>query len=128
MATATRSRTAARIVGVRAVDRTRVCDRLTRVKSSNRSRSTTVRPSRPALRIRPVTRSTSPMTTASISAIGAGRGPSRAANRSNRRRLPTCTRARIAVVGQRVQVPAGRLTQDGDQPGLVQGSATWPTV
>ena len=42
-----------------AVGRARVCERVARVKSSKRSRSTTVRPTRPAVRIRRVTRSTS---------------------------------------------------------------------
>ena len=42
-----------------------VCERVARVKSSNRSRSTTVRPTRAAARIRRVTRSTRPTRTAS---------------------------------------------------------------
>ena len=45
-----------------------VWERVALLKSSNRSRSTTVRPVRPAARIRPVIRSIRLTTTASISA------------------------------------------------------------
>ena len=53
-----------------------VCDRVTRVKSSKRRRSTTVRPARPAARIRRVTRSTSAARVASIRCHDVGRRPS----------------------------------------------------
>ncbi len=67
-----------------AVGRASVCDRVARVKSSKRSRSTTVRPTRPAVRIRRVTRSTS-ADEHGVELVGRARptGRARAANRSS---------------------------------------------
>jgi hypothetical protein len=67
-AAATRPRAAARIGPVDPVALAIVCERVARVKSSKRKRSTTVRPVRCAERIRRVIRSMRPMTTASSSA------------------------------------------------------------
>ena len=63
----TSRRAAARMGAVDDVDHGKVCDRVARVKSSKRSRSTTVRPVRPAARMRPVMRSIRPTATVSIS-------------------------------------------------------------
>ncbi len=73
-----------------------VCDRVARPKSSNRRRSTTVRPVRPALRIRRVIRSTRLTTTASTSAadIVLPRLPSARCAPTERRRTPVTTRRR----------------------------------
>ena len=70
-----RDRTAMSTVSVWAVGCISVCDRVAREKSSNRNRKTTVRPTRPAARMRRVTRSTSPMRTPSTASNGATRGP-----------------------------------------------------
>ena len=71
-----------------AVGRGSVCERVAREKSSKRSRSTTVRPTRPALRIRRVTRSTRPIATASISAGDFGERPSARCEPIEPRRRP----------------------------------------
>ena len=100
-----------------------------RVKSSKRSRSTHAcgRPGRrPASGGRPgrpgrSARRRSPRRTA-----GAGRA--RAASRSSRRRRPTTHRPRIAVVGQRVQVPTGCPTEHRRPAPRSPSSATSPTV
>ena len=71
-----------------------VCDRVARVKSSNRNRSTTVRPTRPAARIRRVTRSTSPTSAASMASARLSRDRPRArCDPIERRRRPTVHRA-----------------------------------
>jgi len=65
-----------RIVSVLAVAWGNVCERVAREKSAKRSRSTTVRPTRPAVRIRRVTRSTSATSAASTSSSDLGERPS----------------------------------------------------
>ena len=80
-----------RTVSVWAVARGSVCDRVARVKSSKRNRSTTVRPTRPAARKRRVTRSTSPTTTASRASGVVFRRPSACCDPIECRRRPTCT-------------------------------------
>ena len=98
------------MTSVDAVARGMVCDRVARPKSSNRNRSTTVRPVRPALRIRRVIRSIRLMTTASTSAADIVLpAPSEGALRADRaaahaRHHP----APIDVAGQREQLAAHR--------------------
>ena len=108
VAAASRPRAVARIVCVCAVGRSSVCDRVAREKSSKRRRSTTVRPTRPAARSRRVTRSTSP-TSAASSASADGRCTAERPLRADRA-APAARphRPRVAVVGERVQVPARR--------------------
>jgi len=79
-----------------AVARDIVCDRVARLKSSNRKRSTTVRPVRPALRIRLVMRSTRLTMTASTSAadIVLPARPNARCAPTERRRTPVTTRRR----------------------------------
>ena len=84
-------RTAARIVSVWAVARNNVCDLVARVKSLNRSRKITVRPTRRAVRNRRVMRSTRATATASMSPGVFGRRPSAHCEPIERRRRPTCT-------------------------------------
>ena len=70
----------------------RVRERVARLKSSNRSRSTTVRPTRSAARIRRVTRSTSPTSIASRSPLTSPRRrPSACCEPIDPRRRPVCT-------------------------------------
>ena len=96
---------------VRAVARVSVCEQhVTREKSANRSRSTTVRPTRCAARIRRITRSTSPASGGVDVGGGARAGcPSGAlgAHRGPWAGGPTCTGRRGSRrAGQRVQVSA----------------------
>ena len=67
-ADATSARAVARMVCVDEVAHGNVRDRVARPKSLNRNRNVTVRPVRPAARIRPVIRSIRLITTTSISA------------------------------------------------------------
>ncbi len=93
-AEATSCRAAARIGCVAEVANGSVRERVARPKSSNRSRSTTVRPVRPAARMRAVMRSIRLTTTASISA-GDRAPPARPKARwapTDRRRAPVVTR------------------------------------
>ena len=110
-AAASSSRVVSRIVSVWAVGRGSVCERVAREKSSKRSRSTTVRPTRPAVLIRRVTRSTRPIATASISAGDFGERPSARCEPIEPRRRPGCDGPRVAVVGERVQVAARRAAE-----------------
>ena len=97
-----------RIVWVCAVASGSVCERVARVKSAKRSRSTTVRPTRPAAahpaghpvdRGRPGSRRAPP--------AARGRRPERPLRADRAAPAADLDRARVAVVGQRVQVPAG---------------------
>ena len=112
------ARTVARIVWVCAVASGRVCDRVAREKSPNRNRSTTVRPTRPAARIRRVTRSTSPTITASIASADFGAPAERALRADRTPATADLHGPGIAVVGEGVQVPPGCSTEDRDQHGL----------
>ena len=107
-ATASSPLAAARISCVLAVGCGSVCERLAREKSSKRRRSTTVRPTRPAVRIRRVTRSTSATSDVSISANAVGERPRARCAPIERRRRRLCTGRGISVVGERVEVPARR--------------------
>ena len=68
-----------------------VCERVMRVKSPKRMRSTTVRPTRSDARRRRATRSTSPMSTASRSAAVRGPRPSACCEPIERMRRPVTT-------------------------------------
>ena len=68
-----------------------VRDRVARVKSSKRNRSTTVRPTRPDCRMRCVTRSTMLRNTASSSPAAFGRRPSARCEPIEERRFRACT-------------------------------------
>ena len=68
----------ARIVSVAAVACFRVCERVARLKSANRSLSTTVRPAFRDARMRLATRSTRVMSTESIASGDLGDRPSAA--------------------------------------------------
>ena len=94
-----------------AVGRGSVCERVAREKSSKRSRSTTVRPTRPAVLIRRVTRSTRPIATASISAGDLGERPSARCEPIEPSTPSRMDGARVAVVGERVQVAALRAAE-----------------
>ena len=110
----------ARIVCVCAVGRGSVCDRVARVKSSNRSRSTTVRPTRPAARSRRVTRSTSPIS-GRIELLGRASARGRAPLRADRAApAPRPHGARVEVVRERVQVAPGRAAEHRHEHGLRQ--------
>ena len=122
------SRATARIVHVCAVARGSVCERVAREKSSKRSRSVTVRPTRPAARMRRVTRSTS-ATSVGVDLLRRVRraGRARAARRSSRgagRRAPAagrgCARARAGA-----GPTPGRA---GRRASPRRARATWPTV
>ena len=113
-------RAASRMVCVCTVSRSRVRDRVARVKSSKRSRSVTVRPGRFAARIRRVTRSTRPARVASTSSGGVRAAPDRALRPDRAAALADHDRPRIAVVRERVEMPAGGDPEDRDQFRLVQ--------
>ena len=91
LAAASKPRAVARIVCVCAVGRSSVCDLVAREKSSKRSRSTTVRPTRRAARSRRVTRSTSPISDASSSSCDVGPRPSARCDPIEPRRRPVRT-------------------------------------
>ena len=94
-----------------AVARRSVCERVAREKSSNRSRSTTVRPTRRAARIRRVTRSTS----ADQHRVDLGRRPRPAAQRPLRPdRAPAATCAPAAGRGSR-RARAGAAGRPSEQ-------------
>ena len=80
-----------RIVAVAHVGWSRVCDRVIRLKSSNRSRRTTVRPTRSALRSRRAMRSTRPARSSSTCCGERGPRPPARCEPIDRRRRPTCT-------------------------------------
>ena len=86
------SRAVASIVWVWAVASGSVCDRVAREKSPKRRRSTTVRQTRSAARIRRARRSTSAIRKLSSSAAVRGRRPSARCAPIERRRRPVCTR------------------------------------
>ena len=115
-----------RIGAVAAVGRGRVLERDAREKSAKRRRSTTVRPARPAVRMRRVTRSTSATATASSAPGERLREPSALW-------APTTAPAArahppgIAVVRHRVQPPSRGASQDRDERASGR-IATWPTV
>ena len=102
-----------------AVDCSSVCERVARVKSSKRSLSTTVRPTRLALRIRRVTRSTSAIRSASSSPGVHGRRPRARCEPIERRRRRLSTRPRIEVAGERVQLTTLRAADERDQQSFV---------
>ena len=101
-------------------------ERVARSKSSKRSRSTIVRPTRPAVRIRRVTRSTSPTTTVSMSSSDRGLRPSARWEPIERRRRRACTGR-----GSRLFASAWRCRPEAE-PSIATSeasasSATWPT-
>ena len=115
-------RAATRIAGVSAVASGSVRDRVTRARSSNRSRSVTVRHARFALRMRRPTRSTSPTSTASSSASERcrGRQPERVLRPDRAPPRPGLHPPRVAVVRERVQLAPGRPAEHLHERRLVQ--------
>ena len=110
-----------------AVGRGSVRDRVARVKSSNRSRSTTVRPTRRARRSRRATPSTRATTIASISSGGGAPRPSAHCDPIERRR-----RRRTTGRGSRLCASAWSCRPDA-RPSIQTSAAsgmpaTWPTV
>ena len=104
-------KTAARIVSVCAVARSSVWERVMRVKSPKRIRSTTVRPTRSAARMRRVTRSTSSAAIASSSARRAW-PPTECMLGSHRAAAPADLHGpRVVVLRKGVQVPARSLAE-----------------
>ena len=93
-------------VAVCAVASASVWDRVARVKSANRSRSVTVRPTRPPVRMRRAT----PIDEgdqAGVDLVGGVAGQAHGALRAHRLPAPPALhRARVLVVGQGVQVPS----------------------
>jgi len=126
-ALAIRSRATPSTVPVWAVARPSVCDRVARVKSSKRSRRTTVRPTRWAARRRRHTRSTSATSDSSTSPAGLGRLPSARCAPIERRRRPTSTGrgSRLWARAWRCRPPAGPSIATSADSG---SSATSPTV
>ena len=127
IAVASRSRAVARIGCVWAVERDIVCERVAREKSSKRRRSTTVRPTLRAARMRRVTRSTIATSVASIASGDFGDRPSARCDPIEPRRRPTCTRR-----GSRLWARAWRCRPE-PRPSIVTSasspsSATSPTV
>ena len=110
-----------------AVARGRVCERVAREKSSKRSRRTTVRPTRRAVRIRRVTRSTSVTRAVSMAAADVGERPSARCAPIERRRRPTCTGR-----GSRLWASACRWRPEArpssSTSSASDSAATWPTV
>ena len=108
IAASSRTLPTARIVSVRAVASQSVCDLVARVKSSNRSRRTTVRQTRWAARSLRASRSTS--ATRSVSSASGDRGlrPSARCVPIERRRRPTWTRrgSRLWARAWRCRPPA----------------------
>ena len=92
-----------------------VCERVARVKSSKRRRSTTVRPTRRAARIRRVTRSTTATTNASMSAAVRRDQPSVCCDPIDPRRRPTSTGRGSRLCDERVQLAARRLPEHRHQ-------------
>ena len=90
-----------------------VCERVARVKSSKRSRSTTVRPTRSAARIRRVDAvdQRRPAIASSSSALIAARRPSARCDPIEPPAPADLHRPRVAVVRERVQVPARRAAE-----------------
>ncbi len=117
----------ARIVSVWAVASGSVCERVAREKSSNRSRSTTVRHTRCAFRSLRESRSTIATRSASSSSADRGLRPSARCDPIERRRRPTCTGrgSRLCASAWRCR-PAARpsIRTSAASP----NPATWPTV
>ena len=105
MAAARSSRSVWRMGSVAAVASRMLRDRLARVKSANRSRSTTVRPICRLARIRRVTRSTSATSVASMAESGLPVRSTRGLGAERAPPPPYPHRPRIAVVGERVHPP-----------------------
>ena len=105
-----------------------VCDRVAREKSSKRRRRTTVRPTRPAARIRRVTRSTSEIRIASIASGDRGARPSARCDPIERRRRRACTgrgsRLWASACRCRPEAAAEQSTPARPRP----AAATSPTV
>ena len=114
------SRAVARIVWVCAVASVSVCERVIREKSSKRSRSVTVRQTRRAARSRRPILSTRPISVTSSDAGVFGRRPERVL-RADRAPPPAPLHAsRVAVVRERVQVPARRPAEHLDEHRLLE--------
>ena len=92
---------------------------LARVKSSNRKRSVTVRPTRPALRIRPVTRSTSRRSTTSRSSRERRRRPSACCDPIDPRRRPPSTRRGSRLWASACEMATGVAADDRRERPLV---------
>ena len=94
----------------------RVCERVAREKSSKRSRSTTVRPTRPAARSRRVDAvDEADEDRVERRPATCGRAAERALGADRAAAAADPHRPGIAVVGQRVEVPARRPAEDRDQ-------------
>ena len=120
IAVSSSSRAAPRIDRVWAVACTSVCERVAREKSAKRSRSTTVRHTRWPARRRRATRSTSATRVASMSSRDLG-PPAEGPLRPDRAPAPTGHHgSRVAVVRERVQVPARRPSEHPHEGCLVE--------
>ena len=114
-------------VSVRSVASSSVCERVAREKSEKRSRRTTVRHTRRALRSRPVTRSTS-ADQDRVHRLGRARAPAErvlGADRAPRRRRSTRRGSRtFASACSWRPAPRPSISTSTASP----SSATWPTV